>query len=94
MGYEITLQGQVQLHRMEYARGPWWNYPYTEVELRTYADRTYDLILYGHHPLDHGKLYKITYCRFSPLGHYQYMIGRVVEIEELTNQPLQGKVIE
>ncbi len=85
-GYEITIQGQVQLHRMEYSRGLWWDYPYTEVELRTFSDYTYSLNLYGHYPLEHEKLYTITYTRISPLGHHQQMIGKVIKIEGIEGQ--------
>lgn len=82
-GYEITIEGTVQLHRMEYEKGPWWNYPYTAMELRTFSGDTHHLELYGHVPLMHGQLYRITYIRISPLGHHIFLIGKVIEIEEI-----------
>ncbi len=79
-GYELTVSGTVQTHELKYT--PMFRYAYTDVGLRTYAESYYTFDLLGHHELEVGKRYTITYVRTSPWGLHQWMIRKVIKIEE------------
>lgn len=81
-GFELTVSGTVQTHELKYDK--MFNYDYTKVGLRTYAESYSKFYLLGHHELEVGKTYRITYVRTTPLGHHQFLIREVVEIEELS----------
>ena len=81
-GYELTVSGTVQTHELKYTTV--FRYDYTDVGLRTYAESYYTFELLGHHELEVGKSYTITYVRTSPWGLHQWMIRKVIEIKELS----------
>ena len=83
-GYEIVAQGKIETHKLSYSVGYWWNYPYTKITLRTLSEESYTLELYGHHKFNVNTIYRITYTRISPLGQHVWLIGEVVNIEQLS----------
>lgn len=83
-GYEITVQGRVETHKLSYSVGPWWKYPYTKIVLRTLSEESYTLELYGHHEFDVNSIYRITFTRISPLGHHVFLIGKMINVEPLS----------
>ena len=83
-GYEITVQGRVETHKLSYSVGYWWKYPYTKITLRTLSDESCTLELYGHYNFDVNSIYRITYTRISPLGQHVWLIGEVLSIEQLS----------
>jgi len=81
-GYNITVSGQVQYATYEENR--FWNYKYTDVEITTYTDMSYDIRFLGHDfEFVQGQSYNIVYTRESALGWHMDMFGRIVSLEEV-----------
>lgn len=78
-GYEVTLQGTVQIAQQEENR--FWRYKYTHIEIQSYSGEDYDLSLLGHHDFTSGVTYKITYERVSPMGWHLKLYGKIISVE-------------
>ncbi|MBA7595646.1 hypothetical protein ES703_02611 [subsurface metagenome] len=78
-GYEVTLQGTVQIAKQEENR--LWRYKYTHIEIQSYSGEDYDLSILGHHDFTAGITYKITYERVSPMGWHLDLYGKIISVE-------------
>ncbi len=80
-GYEVTLQGTVQIAKQEENR--FWRYKYTHIEIQSYSGEDYDLSILGHHDFTSGMTYKITYERVSPMGWHLKLYGKIISVETI-----------